>query len=73
MMPQMTIDHDTSPEELMLLALARMLEIGDAIVMVRDDRVPTYPPLYRESIPATQTAALCIRAIVGCWRNEGRS
>ncbi len=68
----MTIDPDTTPEELMLLALARMLESGDAVVMLRDERVPANPPLYRDSIPATQTAALCIRAVVGCWRNEGR-
>lgn len=71
-MQQMTIDQDTTPEELMMLALARMLEIGDAVVMVRDERVPTYPPLFRDSIPATQTVALCIRAVIECWKNEGR-
>lgn len=71
-MPQMTIDQDTTPEELMLLALALMLELGDAVVMLRDERVSTYPPLFRDSVPATQTAAMCIRAVVGCWRNEGR-
>lgn len=70
-MQRTTTGQDTTPEELMVLALALMLERGDAVVMVRDERVQTSPPLFRESIPATQIVALCIRAAVGCWRNEG--